>query len=177
MVFGGFVMDSGGVQVIQQMATAGLFDSGVKFMGPDGLFDSSLPELVGGANVIGDGNVLLTFPGLSPEVVRTSSEKGARFYDGFVAAYGDSPDVWDSYAYQSMLVILDSIERAAAGGEVTRAGVLAAMKTTNYEGVTGNIQFDENGDPLVKALGGFEISGGEIVGIESLTTDMHTSCP
>lgn len=177
VVYGGFVIDSGGVQVIQQMAAAGLFDAGVKFIGPDGLVDAALIDQVGGADVIGDGNVLLTFPGLAPEQVRDLGEKGKRFYDDYVAEYGDPPDAWDSYAYQSTLVILDSIERAAAQGEVTRASVLAAMRETDFEGVTGRIQFDENGDPLESSMGGFEVRGGAIVPLEPISGTMHETCP
>jgi branched-chain amino acid transport system substrate-binding protein len=177
LVYGGFVIDSGGVQVVQQMANQGLFDEGIQFMAPDGLVDAALIEQVGGADVIGDGNVLLTFPGLAPEQVRDSSEFGAFFYDSYVEEYGASPDAWDAYAYQSALIILDSIERAAADGAPTRASVLAAMKATDFEGVTGSIQFDENGDPVVRAMAGLTIEGGEIVPLEPISGSMHESCP
>jgi branched-chain amino acid transport system substrate-binding protein len=177
LVYGGFVIDSGGVQVVQQMANQGLFDAGIKFMGPDGLVDAALIEQVGGTDVIGDGNVLLTFPGLAPTQVRDLSDKGALFYDSYVAEYGSDPDAWDAYAYQSTLIILDSIERAAAQGEVTRASILAAMKETNFDGLTGNIQFDENGDPVVTQMGGLEVRGGEIVPLSPISGVMHEDCP
>jgi branched-chain amino acid transport system substrate-binding protein len=159
------------------MANQGLFDQGIKFMGPDGLVDAALIDQVGGADVIGDGNVLLTFPGLAPTQVRDLSDKGKQFYDSYVAEYGSDPDAWDAYSYQSTMIILDSIERAAAQGEVTRASVLAAMKATNYDGLTGNIQFDENGDPVVTQMGGLEVRGGEIVPLEPISGVMHESCP
>lgn len=177
LVYGGFVIDSGGVQIVQQMANLGLFDKGIKFMGPDGLVDAALIDQVGGASVIGDGNVLLTFPGLAPEQVRDLSDKGKRFYDGYVQDYGNAPDAWDSYAYQSMLVILDSIERAAAAGDVTRASILQAMKATDFQGVTGRIQFDENGDPRESSMGGFEVRGGKIVPLSPISGTMQTNCP
>jgi branched-chain amino acid transport system substrate-binding protein len=176
LVYGGFVIDSGGVQVVQQMANQGLFDQGIQFMAPDGLVDVALIEQVGGADVIGDGNVLLTFPGLAPEQVRDASEAGAAFYDSYVEAYGDAPDAWDAYAYQSALIILDSIERAAAEGPPTRESVLAAMKETDFDGVTGPIQFDEHGDPLVSQMAGLEIRGGAIVPLQPISNDMHEGC-
>lgn len=177
LVYGGFVIDSGGVQVIQQMANQGLFDAGIQFMGPDGLVDASLVDQVGGTDVIGDGNVLLTFPGLAPTQVRDLNEKGERFYNSYVEAYGSDPDAWDAYAYQSTLIILDSIERAAASGDVSRDSILTAMKETNFDGVTGNIQFDENGDPVVTQMGGLEVRGGEIVPLSPISGTMHEACP
>src|SRR5499425_3498335 len=44
LVYGGFVIDSGGVQVLQQMKALGLFDQKVKFMGPDGLYSPAMIE-------------------------------------------------------------------------------------------------------------------------------------
>ena len=176
LVYGGFVIDSGGVQVVQQMANQGLFDQGIQFMAPDGLVDAALIEQVGGADVIGDGNVLLTFPGLAPTQVRDASEAGAAFYSAYEDAYDASPDAWDAYAYQSAMIILDSIERAAADGEPTRASILAAMKETNFDGLTGNIQFNEDGDPVVTQMGGLEIRGGEIVPLEPISGEMHEGC-
>jgi branched-chain amino acid transport system substrate-binding protein len=177
IVYGGFVIDSGGVQVIQQMQAAGLFDAGVKFIGPDGLVDSALIDQTGGPDVIGDGNVLLTFPGLAPSQMRDLGELGARFFNDYTEEYGEEPSGWDGYAYQSTLVILDSIERAAAAGEVTRASVLQAMRATDLQVPSGRIQFDENGDPLESSMGGFEVRGGEIVPLAPISGTMHESCP
>jgi branched-chain amino acid transport system substrate-binding protein len=177
LVYGGFVIDSGGVQVVQQMGNLGLFDAGIQFMGPDGLVDAALIDQAGGSDVIGDGNVLLTFPGMAPTQVRDFSEAGAFFYDSYEEAYGEAPDAWDAYAYQSTMVLFDSIERAAAAGEVTRASVLEAMRATDLVGLTGRIQFDENGDPLVRQMAGLEVRGGEIVPLEPISGTMHESCP
>jgi branched-chain amino acid transport system substrate-binding protein len=158
------------------MANLGLFDEGIQFMAPDGLVDAALIEQVGGADVIGDGNVLLTFPGLAPTQVRDASAAGAAFYSSYEDAYDAPPDAWDAYAYQSALIILDSIERAAADGEVTRASILAAMKDTDFDGLTGNIQFNADGDPVVTQMGGLEIRGGEIVPLEPISGEMHEGC-
>jgi branched-chain amino acid transport system substrate-binding protein len=176
LVYGGFVIDSGGVQVVQQMANLGLFDRGIQFMGPDGLFDTALIEQVGGADVIGDDNVLLTFPGLGPTQVRDLSDEGAAFYSSYEEAFGAAPDSWDAYAYQATFVILTAIENAAAEGPPTRESILAAMKATDIEGLTGRIQFNENGDPLVTQMGGSAVRGGDIVPVEPISNVMHEGC-
>jgi len=171
LVYGGFVIDSGGPQVIQQMAALGLFRAGVKFMGPDGLVNPALVEQVGGADVI-NGNVLLTFPGLTPR--QLTSEAGQRFAQDFVNQYNYEPSPWSTYAYQSMQVILDAMDRA---GKADRGAILQAMRDTrDFEGVTGVFGFDENGDPTITSLGGNEVRDGEFMFSGVITPTMNESC-
>ncbi len=167
LVYGGFVIDSGGPQVIQQMGSLGLFDLGIKFMGPDGLVNPALVEQVGGADVAND-NVLLTFPGLAPS--QLTSEAGQKFFTDFIAEYGMEPSPWSTYAYQAMQVILDSVERA---GTADRGAILEAMAALdNFEGVTGVFGFNENGDPTVSAMGGNIVRDGEIQYVGAISPDM-----
>ena len=167
LVYGGFVIDSGGPQVIQQMGSLGLFDLGIKFMGPDGLVNPALVEQVGGADVAND-NVLLTFPGLAPS--QLTSEAGKKFFDDFQAEYGMEPSPWSTYAYQAMQVILDSVERA---GTADRGAILEAMAALDgFEGVTGVFGFNENGDPTVSAMGGNIVRDGEIQYVGAISPDM-----
>jgi branched-chain amino acid transport system substrate-binding protein len=168
LVYGGFVIDSGGPQVIQQMASLGLFEQGIKFMGPDGLVNPALIEQVGGPDAA-NGNIFLTFPGLSPS--QLTSEAGLKFYNDFVADYGTEPSAWSTYAYQAMQVILDSIARA---GAKDRAAILEAMRSTSdFNGITGTFGFDENGDPTVTSLGGNIVAEGEIVYVGAISPEMY----
>lgn len=171
LVYGGFVIDSGGPQVIQQMDALGLFSSDIKFMGPDGLVNPALVEQVGGADVT-DGNIFLTFPGLTPQ--QLTSDSGVRFVADFEEIYGYEPSPWSTYAYQSMQVILNSIERA---GTNDRAAILEAMRgLSDFEGVTGVFGFDENGDPTITALGGNIVEMGEFVFSTEISPTMNESC-
>lgn len=155
LVYGGFVLDSGGPQVVQQMSSQGLFDAGVKFMGPDGLASSSLIEQAGGADIV-NGNVLLTFPGLLPAALTT--ESGQRFYDDYVELHSEEPDPYATYAYQGMQVILASIETA---GAADRTAILDAMRaTTDFEGITGTFTLDENGDSTLAFIYGYDVTDG-----------------
>jgi len=167
LVYGGFVIDSGGPQVIQQMGALGLFDQGIKFMGPDGLVNPSLVEQVGGPDVANE-NILLTFPGLAPS--QLTSEAGQKFFNDFQTEYGMEPSPWSTYAYQSMQVVLYSIEQA---GSADRAAILDAMRgLDNFEGVTGVFGFNENGDPTVSAMGGNVVRDSEIQYIGAISPDM-----
>jgi branched-chain amino acid transport system substrate-binding protein len=171
LVYGGFVIDSGGPQVIQQMFDLGLFDEGIDFMGPDGLVNPALVDQIGGADV-GNGQISLTFPGLAPS--QLTSEAGLRFFEGFQAEYGYEPSPWSTYAYQSMQVILHAIEVADSND---RGAILEAMRgIEEFEGITGTFGFDENGDPTLTALGGNRVVDGEIIFEGSISPDMNESC-
>src|SRR5262245_20625992 len=85
LVFGGFTIDSGGPQIIQQMKALGLFDAGAKFMGPDGFYSPALVEQATPAAV--NNNVYVTFAGLPPDQLPTAM--GQRFYTDFKAKYKD----------------------------------------------------------------------------------------
>ena len=110
LIYGGFVIDSGGPQVIQQMKALGLFDAGAKFMGPDGLYSPALVEQATPAAV--NNNVYVTFAGLPPDQLPT--DLGKRFYTDYKAKYKDEPIGWAMYAYQATIVTVDAINRAGA---------------------------------------------------------------
>ncbi|HXH12637.1 MAG TPA: branched-chain amino acid ABC transporter substrate-binding protein [Alphaproteobacteria bacterium] len=151
LVYGGFVIDSGGPQVIQQMKALGLFDAKVKFMGPDGLYSPALVEQATPAAV--NNNVYVTFAGLPPDQLPT--EVGKRFYTDFKAKYKEEPIGWAMYAYQATIVTLDAIQRA---GVKDRAKIIEALQNTkNFEGITGRFSFDENGDTDRTDMGGFQV--------------------
>jgi branched-chain amino acid transport system substrate-binding protein len=169
-VYGGFVLDSGGPQVIQQMESLGLFDDGIKFIWPDGVTSPSLFEQIGDAVI--DGDAYFTFPGPLPSAL--STELGQRFYNDFVENYEHEPDPYGIYAYQAMQVILDSIERA---GEADRGAILEAMRgTTDFEGLLGTFGFDENGDSTLAGFYGYGVTDGAFSGSELISPTMHETC-
>jgi len=171
LVYGGFVIDSGGPQVIQQMFDLGLFDDGTDFMGPDGLVNPALVDEIGGADV-GSGQIVLTFPGLAPS--QLTSEAGLRFLENFQEEYAYEPSAWSTYAYQSMQVALYAIEQA---GEADRGAILEAVRNIDeFEGITGTFGFDENGDPTLTAMGGNIVEEGEIIFQGSISPNMNESC-
>ena len=172
LVYGGFVIDSGGPQVIQQMSDLGMFDEGIDFMGPDGLVNIALVEQIGGEDV-GNGQIYLTFPGLAPS--QLTSDAGLRFYNDFIEVNGYEPSPWSTYAYQSMQVILYSIETA---GVADRTAILDTMRgLTDFEGITGTFGFDENGDPTLTALGGNILEDGVINYTLAISPTMNEACP
>jgi branched-chain amino acid transport system substrate-binding protein len=168
LIYGGFVIDSGGPQVIQQMKALGLFDAGAKFMGPDGLYSPALVEQATAAAV--NNNVYVTFAGLPPDQLPT--DLGKRFYTDYKAKYKDEPIGWAMYAYQATIVTVDAINRA---GAKDRAKILEALRSTkNVEGITGRFSFDDNGDTDRTDMGGFQVKDNKFQFVGLISKD---KCP
>lgn len=138
MVFFGGIYSQTGVFISQARAAGytGLF------MGGDGFDSSEFAELAGEAGV---GTYYTTVAG--PASVYPNA---AQFIADYNEAFGEDPQPFAAQAYDSTVIILNGIATAAqeAGGLPTRAAVAAAVRATeNYEGITGTVTFDDNGDP------------------------------
>jgi branched-chain amino acid transport system substrate-binding protein len=137
--FGGIFSQTG--LFISQARAAGYTGA---FMGPDGTDSSEFAELSGDAGV---GTYYTTVAG--PANIYPNA---AQFITDYTERYGEPPQPFGAQAYDSTVILLNAIEAAAteAGGIPTREAVAAAVRATEgYEGLTGNITFDANGDPEI----------------------------
>lgn len=73
-----------------------------------------------------------------------------QFLEAFQAEYGRAPDTPSATGYDSYLVLRDAIERAGSvDGEAIRR---ALSETKGFEGCTGTITMDANGDSVKQAV-------------------------
>src|SRR5574341_1648584 len=117
-----------------------------KFLGPDGMDSSDLTKIAGNAVV---GMHYTTVAG--PVSVYPKAKK---FAADFKEKFKKDPEPFAAQAYDSAAIGLKAIEAAikAGGGKMpTRTAVSAEVRKLKYSGLTGNIEFDEKGDPK-KAL-------------------------
>ena len=175
LVYGGFLVDSGGPQIAQQMDALGMFKAGVKFMSEDAMYSDAVPKAVSPEAL--NGNLYVTFS--SPALDQLPTKAGQNFYKNYKAKYNGDPIGWSIYSYNAMLVILDSIKRAApqidAAKDVAakRQAVLDAMTATkDLEGVAGPITFDKNGDVVTALFSGFLFKDGKYVWQRNISGDM-----
>jgi branched-chain amino acid transport system substrate-binding protein len=68
---------------------------------------------------------------------------GAAFEKRFEARFHEPIQIYAPYAYDAVYLIAEAIKRA---NSIDRAHIVAAMPATNYNGVIGNVQFDQHGD-------------------------------
>ena len=74
----------------------------------------------------------------------------AKFVEAFKAEYGREPDAFGALGYDAYMLLLDAIERA---GSVDGKAIADALHATKgFEGVTGWITLDENGDAVKSAV-------------------------
>jgi branched-chain amino acid transport system substrate-binding protein len=174
VIYGGFVLDSGGPRVIQAMYDEGLFDEGIKFIGPDGILSPALIDQVGGAEILA-GNSYFTFPGLLPSLL--TNDEGVRYYADYLEQFGEEPDPYSVYAYAATQVVLAAIADAAEAGDVTRDAVLTNITaTTEFEGIIGTFGFDENGDNTAAAFYGYDFESDNFSNPVAITPTMHETC-
>lgn len=87
--------------------------------------------------------------------------KGIAFQKEFQKEYGYQPGPVAAYAFDGINVIIEVIKKAGPD----RDKIIDVFSTINYSGITGKIQFDENGNRLGK-VGLMRISNGRPVVID-----------
>lgn len=86
-----------------------------------------------------------------------ATPKAQAFIQGYQAAYSKVPDDVAALTYDSFGILFQAIQTA---GKLDREAVRSAIASiTNYEGVTGNMQFKGTGDPIKSAVV-IQVSGG-----------------
>jgi branched-chain amino acid transport system substrate-binding protein len=105
------------------------------FIGVDSLYSETLVSL-GGESVEG-----LLLPGFyDPNSDREATQS---FIDTYKETYGESPGAYAAYAFDAASVLIEAFKEGATSRETVKEK-LDGLK--NFEGVTGTLTFDENGD-------------------------------
>jgi branched-chain amino acid transport system substrate-binding protein len=113
-----------------------------KFMGPDGVDSTELLKLGGDAVI---GMHFTTVAGGVKEY-----PKAKEFAEDFKKKFGKDPEPFAAQAYDATAIGLKGLEAAIkdAGGKVpTREAVSQAVRKVKHSGITGNVEFDDKGDP------------------------------
>lgn len=164
-----------GITIVRQSLENDFF---TRFIGTDGLRDNLLIEEIGAENLEG---IMFTSPTSPP-----ASSAGEKFEANYSAAYETTDDkFFIQQTYDATFLVALAIEQAGstdrtairdalrevanAPGEVIEPGewakaveLIAAGTDINYNGVSGPIEFDENGD-VAGFIGQFGLENGEFV--------------
>jgi branched-chain amino acid transport system substrate-binding protein len=164
LVYQAGVMGSGAEVVVRQMKDLGLVAArGVRFMGPDGLFEEELLKAATcDASMAVD--MKITYAGLPFEKMRGI---GASTYENYKKKYGKEPTGYALYSAEAGRVVLEAIKRAgpeidkAMGAKDIKAARDAVRKqialTKNFDGINGKWSFDENGDVDYDTMSGYKV--------------------
>lgn len=148
-----------GITMIKNSLETGSFE---KFVGADGMFDQSVIDQIGADTL--RGNIWLTQSASDPE-----SASFKTFAETYAATGNDPQAPYAAHGYDATFMVALAIEKAGSAdsaaiakalmeindptGEVINVGewakakaAIAAGKAINYEGATGTVDFDANGD-------------------------------
>ncbi len=158
--FGSIIVDNNGVQLFTDVAEGA---PNLKLFGPDGVAEEAFTGKDGISDDVAK-RTLVTVATLDPDDYPPA---GKEFFDKYVQETGDkTPAPYAIYGYETMSIILDSIQRAAdqGGGKVSRQSVIDAFfATKGRESVLGTYDIDKNGDTTLTDYGLYKVEGGELV--------------
>ena len=159
--FGGTTQTNAG-QIAKDLRSGGFQGANaVKFMVPDGCFESAFIEAAGKENL--EGTTYITFGGVPTSEL---TGKGKEFYDRYKNKYGIEPEAYSAYGYEAARVALEAI--ALAQLKDRSAIVQAISRIKDYQGVLGTWSFDENGDTTLKTMSGNVVKDGKFVFLKIL---------
>ena len=114
----------------------------VKFIGADGI--SNIKDS------ISDKSLLTNLWYSDHFTNEADSEMVQNFIASYEAKYGEKPQIsFSATSYDAALVLTNAID---AAGTTEYEAVVAALKDTNVEGVSGVITFDDHNDPVKSAF-------------------------
>ncbi len=134
------------VEMAQQLEQAAQLGLDVPFLSCDGFSNPEIYDLAGDYT---DGVVYIG----PAQVAESDSYKV--FKEEYTAKYGQAPDSFATNGYDATNIIMDAIAEVGADRAAIRDAVAA---TKDYEGVTGKVNFAENGD-LVAYQGAYKVNG------------------
>ena len=112
-------------------------------VGGDGL-DGILNYLTGDNAKLVEGLIYLT-----PFVSTDESAKIQAFTETYTKKYGQAPDQFAADGYDAVYLAKLALEKAGvtSADAIDNAALVAAMQEIEYEGLTGKMTFDANGEP------------------------------
>jgi branched-chain amino acid transport system substrate-binding protein len=148
-------MDAVAGPMLKQMQALGLK---ARFMGGDGVCSEKLPLLAGAA--VGENHVYCAVAG----GVTGEQEQG---YADFVARYRNTfkldLQTYAPYAYDAVMVLAKAMQNAKSSDPARYVPEVAKIR---YQGVTGNIAFDAQGDLRDAAMTIYTYRGGKKIKLE-----------
>jgi ABC-type branched-subunit amino acid transport system substrate-binding protein len=142
VVFYGGESGEGAAQIKRALVAAG--DATLPFYGGDGIADD--PSWIALATPQGAFHSVAVNPG--PDISRLSSTAVSDFMHAYTQAFpGQLMTSFTLYGYDAAMIEITVLEHVIhAGIPVTRGAMRAGIAHLVYDGLTGTISFDANGD-------------------------------
>ncbi|MBR8701226.1 Leucine-, isoleucine-, valine-, threonine-, and alanine-binding protein [Fusobacterium sp. DD29] len=122
-----------------------------QFIGPDG-WDGVAKALDSSAYGAIEGSYFTNHYSLDDK-----SEKVQNFLKAYRAKYGEDPSAFSALSYDAAYLVKNAIEKA---GTTDKQAVIDAIKNSDFNGVTGELKFDDKNNPI-KAVTVLKIVNGK----------------
>ena len=86
-----------------------------------------------------------------------------RFVNAFTRRYQTKPDAFAALAYDATRLIAEALQKNGKSREGVRRYLTSLKAGAPFEGVTGPVYFNENGDPIGMGFHVAQVSGGSLV--------------
>jgi branched-chain amino acid transport system substrate-binding protein len=146
--FGG--MDAVAGPMLRQMKTLGIK---AKFMGGDGICTEDLVKLAGDG--MADGQVVCAEAGGVEDSGKAALDA---WKDAYKKKYGIEVQIYAPYVYDAVMTMVQAMKDAGSAEPAKYLPFLAKIK---YKGITGNIEFDKNGDMKDGTMTLYTYKGGK----------------
>jgi len=146
IMFGG--MDAQGGPMLKQIKQLGI---NAKFITGDGGCSPEFIKLAGDAM---SGNAYCTMAGIPLDKMPGGKDFNTRFEKRF----GTGVQIYSPYAYDAAMAIINAMVKA---GSAEPGTYLPTLKSNTFQGVTGNIAFDDKGDIKEGAVTVYQFKDGK----------------
>jgi branched-chain amino acid transport system substrate-binding protein len=146
--FGG--MDAVAGPMLRQMKTLGIK---AKFMGGDGICTEDLIKLAGDA--MADGQVVCAEAGGVEDAGKAALDA---WKEAYKKKFGIDVQIYAPYVYDAVMTMVQAMKDAGSADPAKYLPFLAKIK---YKGITGNIEFDKNGDMKDGTMTLYTYKGGK----------------
>jgi branched-chain amino acid transport system substrate-binding protein len=103
---------------------------------------------------------------------------GKKFLDAYKGKFNIEPILYSPFTYDAAMLLIEAMKKADS---TDPAKYLPALAASDYNGASGNIQFDEKGDRKDAEMTIFAMKGGKVAplaiikGGKSLTLDEYAA--
>jgi branched-chain amino acid transport system substrate-binding protein len=116
------------------------------------------PELLRVAGPAAEG-AYITFLGAPPELLPNAKKFIADYKQRYPT---DEMKAYDHYGYEAMAIAMDALKRSGPD----REKLIVELTKTNYNGVLGQMRFDEKGDNYNRVVTLFQVKDGKFVPVK-----------
>jgi branched-chain amino acid transport system substrate-binding protein len=153
LVYFGGIEENHADQLIKDLRAVGMTPDKVKFLGPDGILETTF---VSGAGAdVAEGSYG-TAGGLPFDKL---GSKGQDFLKKYKDKYGLESETYGPFGYEAASVVLAALNKVC---KKDRAAILdAVFNTKDFDGVLGKWSFDKDGDTTLAAIVGYQVKNGK----------------